>query len=327
MRADRLLSILLLLQTHGQSTCRRLAAELEVSERTIYRDITALSTAGIPVYTEKGANGGVRLLEDYRTNLTGMSIEEVRALTLLNIPQPLVELGMDRALKGALLKLSAAISPTVQEAQEHTRQRIHLDSNLWFQTDEPLPHLGVIQQAVWQDRLLDILISDAFDTEIELRVAPYGLVAKANIWHLVAEKEGHFRVLRVSQIRQAQICQQIFTRCASFNLAAFWARWCADYESLQPHYSVRVRISPELVGFLQKKYGSNLLTFENPPSGADETGWQSASLTFDNFYSARTQLLGLGGAIEVLEPLALRLSLIDFAEQALSVYRKNGQSS
>ncbi len=322
MRADRLLSILLLLQTHRQITCRKLAAELEVSERTIYRDITALSTAGIPVYTEKGSSGGVRLMEDYRTDLTGLSTDEVRALTMLNIPQPLVELGVDQALKGALLKLSAAIPPAVQEAQERTRQRIHLDSNLWFQTEEPLPHLGVIQQAVWQDCLLDILISDAFDTEIELRVAPYGLVAKANIWHLVAEKEGHFRVLRVSQIRQAQICQQTFTRRDVFNLAAFWERWCADYESLQPHYSVRVRISPELVGFLQKKYGSKWLAFENPSSGVDETGWQTAVLTFDSLYSARTQLLGLGSAIEVLEPPALRLSLIDFAEQALSIYRK-----
>ena len=141
MRADRLLSLLMLLQARGRMTAQELAAELEVSERTIYRDINALSASGVPVYAESGPGGGCALLDSYRTNLTGLTADEARALFMLNIPAALDQLGVTQELKAALLKLSAALPEARRRDEERIRQRIHLDSTWWFQAEEPLPHL------------------------------------------------------------------------------------------------------------------------------------------------------------------------------------------
>ena len=145
MRADRLLSILIMLQSRGKLTAQVLAKELEVSERTIYRDMDALSAAGVPVYCERGPGGGCALLESYRTNLTGLNRAEVRALFMLSIPAPLQQLGVDQDLRAALLKLSAAVPEFLQPEGSRARARVHLDSSAWFQSDQPTPHLGTIR--------------------------------------------------------------------------------------------------------------------------------------------------------------------------------------
>jgi predicted DNA-binding transcriptional regulator YafY len=166
MRADRLVSLLILLQTRGRMTARKLAEELEVSERTIYRDIEALSEAGVPVYAERGPGGGCALLESYRTNLTGLNDEETRALFMLStpasIPAPLVELGVSQELKSALLKLSAALPASQRQEEERARQRVHLDSVAWSRSEEPVPHLAMIHKAVWRDLRLLITFQVAF---------------------------------------------------------------------------------------------------------------------------------------------------------------------
>src|SRR5512147_2861952 len=152
MRADRLLSLLMLLQARGRMTAQELARELEVSERTIYRDINALSASGVPVYAESGPGGGCALLDSYRTNLTGLTADEARALFMLSIPAPLDQLGVGQELRAALLKLSAALPSSRRPDEERARQRIHIDSLAWFQGEDPVPHLHTLQQAVWQDR-------------------------------------------------------------------------------------------------------------------------------------------------------------------------------
>ena len=156
MRADRLLSILLLLQSEGTLSAGNLANRLEVSRRTIYRDIIALSTAGIPVYMERGPNGGCSLVEDYRTNLTGMTEDEIQALFMLSIPAVLGELGLQPDLENVFRKLSASLSATQQKNEIFIRQRFFLDSTPWFAGEEPLLHLHLLQQAVWKDRRIKI---------------------------------------------------------------------------------------------------------------------------------------------------------------------------
>ena len=158
MRADRLLSLLMLLQTRGKMTAQALAQELEVSERTIYRDIDALCTSGVPIYGEAGLDGGYALLDSYRTNLTGLSEAEVRALFMLNVPAPLADLGVSRELKSALLKLTAALPAARRPHEEHVRQRFYLDSAGWQRDEEAVPHLKTIHQAVWQDRKLYLTV-------------------------------------------------------------------------------------------------------------------------------------------------------------------------
>jgi predicted DNA-binding transcriptional regulator YafY len=158
MRADRLISMLMILQTRGKVTARELSAELEVSERTVYRDVTALSISGIPVYTERGPGGGIRLVEQYRSNLTGLTREEVRALYMIGIPQPLVQLGFGPELRAAMLKLAASLPSSLKSDEVLARQRIHIDPEPWDRDRRPvmMPYLQTIQQAVWQGRVLDI---------------------------------------------------------------------------------------------------------------------------------------------------------------------------
>ena len=321
MRADRLLSLLMLLQTRGQLSARELADELEVSERTIYRDITALSASGVPVYAARGPGGGVRLVEEYRTTLTGLTPDETRALFTMNIPAPLIQLGMDETFKGALLKLSASLPDTRRADESRTRQRILLDSSWWFQSEQQVPCLQTIQQALWADRQLRIKVRwDFFNTEFEQEAEPYGLVAKANIWYLVYGRGGNPHVARVSQIVEAEIIAAGFIRPPEFDLSTFWETWCEEYES-QPPFMAKVRVSPAALPMLSEYVGERargqLPQFPHPAADS----WVTLDLPFESFVAARTRLLGLGRDVEVLEPEPLRKSLIDFAEQIVGFYK------
>jgi len=316
MRADRLLSLLMLLQTRGTQTAQVLAAELEVTERTIYRDVTALSAAGIPVYTERGPGGGIALVDDYRTNLTGLNAEEVHALFMLSIPAPLDQLGVGEELRMALLKLSAAL-PVSRRAEETTaRQRIHLDAAWWFQSEEPTPHLKTIQAALWSNRKLEITYRSDFGTDVEMALAPYGLVAKASVWYLVGAREDHLRVLRISRIQEASLNAESFEYPPAFDLPSFWKTWCGEFESSRPQYHVTLRVSPTLAGILAGQHPP----FLNAPPPQEIAGWQTIPLTFESFEAARLRVLGYGGAVEVLEPPALRQSVQDYAAQILARY-------
>jgi predicted DNA-binding transcriptional regulator YafY len=321
MRADRLLSIMMLLQARGRVTAQELAAELEVSVRTIYRDLDALSMAGVPVYAERGPGGGCALLDSYRTTLTGLTQDEMRALFMLSIPAPLVELGVDRELKAALLKLSAALPATRRHAGERVRQRIHLDPDGWSETREPVPHLRTIQQAVWQDRRLSITYQLRFETRAEWTVEPYGLVAKANVWHLVGSRLGSIRVYRVSRVLAAALLDEPCERPADFDLTAFWQDWCAAVEENRPAYLVCARVSPEFVEWLPHYFGETIGE-EIGRARADAEGWLTVTLPFDSLEGARDRILGWGRAVEVLAPLALRRSVVDHAAQIVDLYKE-----
>jgi predicted DNA-binding transcriptional regulator YafY len=323
MRADRLLSLLMLLQARGRMTAQSLAEELETSVRTIYRDIDALSTAGVPVYAERGPGGGCALLDSYRTNLTGLTEDEVRALFMLSIPAPLAELGVSQELKAAMLKLSAALPAARRRDENHVRQRIHLDWVGWHQPEEPVPHLQTIHRAVWQDCSLHItypLEIVSYVKQFERLVAPYGLVAKAGVWYLVCAGDGRMRVLRVSQILNAHIVDEHFERPAGFDLATFWEDWCARQEASRPSYPVTARVSPNIVPLLPRYFGERIqmaITQAGPP---DAEGWITVMLPFETARAARERILGFGGAVEVLEPEPLRKSVIDYAMQIVTFY-------
>ncbi len=322
MRADRLLSLLMLLETRGKMTARHLAEELEVSERTIYRDIVALNTSGVPIYTEDGPGGGISLVESYSTNLTGLNSEEVRALAMLNIPEPLVKLGVGRELKAAMLKLSAALPSTSRENETRTRQRIHLDASWWFEPEEPIPHLYTIQQALFQEHNLHLTWRE-FRTNVTQVLSPYGLVAKSNTWYLVAGQQAHIRVLRVSKIIEAHMLEEGFEYPQEFNLPSFWKCWCEDFKKNRPVFMVTARVSSELIAHLPRIFGEHTEDILAQAGKADELGRIVLTLPFESFESARTRILGLGQAIEVLGPLSLRMSVIDFAHQINKLYESN----
>jgi len=319
MRADRLLSLLMLLQTRGRMTARELSSELEVSERTIYRDITALSTAGVPVYGEAGPEGGFSLVESYRTNLTGLSPGEVQALFMLSVPEAFSDLGVSQECKAALLKLSAALPENRRSDEIRVRQRFYLDSTWWHNETGTVPHLKTIQQAVWEDRRLLITDQPIYSVRLDRVVSPYGLVVKAGVWHLVFENMGTHRVLRVSDFIDVKILDETFKRREDFDLAAFWKAWCADQQATRHGYPVLVRISPDLIPFMPMSFGESVRS-QLDAAEPEPDGWVQLQLSFESLIQARGRLLAFGRSIEVLDPYPLRRSIQDLAEQITSLY-------
>lgn len=324
MRADRLLALLMLLQSRGRMTARELARELEVSERTVYRDVNALCAAGVPLVSEGGPGGGCWLPESYRTTLTGLTGDEARALFMLGAPAALDALGVGRELRAAQLKLAAALPASRREDEAHARQRVHLDSTWWAEEDDPAPHLHTLYDAVWASRRVRLRYLRRFEPRghmlLEHTVDPYGLVAKASRWHLVAAHEGRMRVYVAAQVAGAELLDEAFARSPEFDLAAFWRGWCAEVERHRSSFAALVRVGPELAAELERYVGSrSAAALAGAPR--DAAGWATIRLTFESLEAARGQLLAFGGAVEVLEPAALRLSLADYAAQALARYR------
>jgi predicted DNA-binding transcriptional regulator YafY len=247
MRADRLISILMLLQARGRMTARDLAEQLEVSERTIYRDLEALSMAGVPIYTERGPGGGCSLLDGYQTRLTGLTDIEVRALFLLTMAAPLADLGLGKVLEEALLKLTAALPATSREQVEQLHQRFHVDTTWWYHTADAQVTLQTIQQAIWQNSKLHMVYQQDNGSWCEQTIEPYGLVAKAGVWYLVSACHTNYAVYRVSRIQSITISGERFVRADDFDLAGYWSEYCTQVEHTHPQYAIPLRLAPDEV--------------------------------------------------------------------------------
>ncbi|MCA9974312.1 MAG: YafY family transcriptional regulator [Anaerolineales bacterium] len=320
MRADRLLSLLMLLQTRGRMTAQELAERLEVSPRTIYRDLDALSGAGVPVYAERGPQGGVSLLENYRTNLTGLNEHEVRALFMLTVPGLLADLGAGDAAEQALLKLTAALPLPFQQDAELVRQRVYLDPAAWFAPEEPAPFLPLVQTAVWQQRRLRMTYRRGDGQWIKRLVDPYGLVAKASIWYFVGGAYGRPATFRVSRIQAAELTDSPFMRPPDFDLAAFWQRWAARLEADLSRYQVTVRVAPAGLPLLVQVFGEGMHALIANAGAPDDAGFLMLSLSFASEDEACRQLLGLGTAVTVIAPHSLRQCMAAAAVQISTLY-------
>jgi len=322
VRADRLLILLLLLQTRGRVTAQTLAKRLEVSVRTIYRDLEALSLAGVPVYAERGPGGGWKLLEDYRTNLTRLTETEVNTLFMSGVAGPMADLGLGKAGEDALLKLLAALPTVYRSNAERALQCIYLDAAGWFHREEEVPYLQVLQEAVWNDRRLRLTYLRGGLDLAERLVDPYGLVAKASIWYLVAVSAGEMRVYRVSRIQAAEMTEEHFDRPTSFDLRTFWTQWSAEFETGLLRYPVTLRVAPDAIPTLPYILGDWVQALIKKAGPADAQGWITLSLLFDGLPEARSRLFGLGTVIEILEPQELRDSLADFAAGIATLYAR-----
>lgn len=322
MRADRLLSILMLLQGRGKLTAASLASELNVSERTIYRDIDAICLAGVPIYSQHGPHGGFALIDSYRTHLTGLTQGEVRALFMLSIPAPLADLGLSDELRAALYKLAAALPAERRPDEERVRQRFYLDPAA-PETSDPaaLPHLPHLEQAIWRDRQIRLVYRPLFAATIQRQVAPYGLVAQSGRWYLVAAlPSGRLQALPLSQIIDVELTDDSFSRPAGFDLICFWQEWQRNEAASRITYEVMVRVSPALANELHHYFGRQIQAQIDAAGPAAEDGWITLQLSFDSLFAARDRLLAFGRAVEVLAPEALRLSLRDFAGQIVDLY-------
>jgi predicted DNA-binding transcriptional regulator YafY len=314
VRADRLLSLALLLQARGMATARSLAAELGVSVRTVYRDLEALSAAGVPVVTEPGPGGGCRLMDGYRFPLRGLRPDEAEALLILGVPAVLRDLGLAGALTAAHRQIRATSGLTAAAL-------VHLDMPRWFGGQEDVPCLRDLARALRLGRKLAIRYPTA-DREPRV-VGPLGLVNKAGTWYLVAEGGGE-RVFRAGRVSAARVLPEPFERPADFELAAFWARWSVDFEASRPRFPVRLAASAEALAAFGEVFGAaaGLALEAAGPPGQD--GWRVLTLSFEHERAAVHRLAGFGDQVEVLDPTSVRAALLATAREILGRYEAGG---
>ena len=319
MRADRLLSLALLLQARGVATARSLAAELEVSVRTVYRDLAALSASGVPIVTEAGPGGGCRLMDGYRFPLRGLRPEEAEALLILGVPAVLRELGLAGALTAAHQQVRVTSGLT-------TGSLVHLDMPRWFRGQEEVPCLRDLARALRLGRTLAIRYPPA-DREPRV-VGPLGLVNKAGTWYLVAEylvaDGGGVRVFRGGRVSAAQVLPEPFERPADFELAAFWARWSAEFEASRPRLQVRLVASPRALAAFGEVFGAAAQPALEAAGPPDQDGWQVVTLSFEHERAAMHRLAGFGNQVEVLGPPSVRAELLATARSILGRYQADG---
>ncbi|MET7872561.1 helix-turn-helix transcriptional regulator [Streptomyces cyaneofuscatus] len=334
MRAARLIKMVLLLQSRPVMSAAELAAELEVSERTVTRDAQALSEAGVPVYAERGRAGGYRLIGGYRTRLTGLARNEAEALFLSGLPSALREMGLEDAASAARLKVSAALLPSVRDASASAAQRFHLDAPSWYHEPEPPDVLPAVADAVWDDRLLRARYrkgggrenggreNGRNGTEVARELAPYGLVLKAGVWYLCAKAGDDFRVYRIDRFTSVEPADERFERDETFDLPAFWDARAAEFARSLLRTEVTVRVSESgarQLAFTGDRAAAATALSEAPPVGPD--GWRTVVLPVESLDVAYSQLLSLGPELEVVAPEGLRGRFAEAVERLSDLYR------
>jgi predicted DNA-binding transcriptional regulator YafY len=318
MRATRLVSLLLLLQVHGRLTAAELAERLDVSVRSIYRDIHALAEAGVPVVADRGPAGGYRLREGYRSRLP-LTEGEVEALLIG--PAPSADLGLGAFVAAGRLKLLASLPADLRERAARAERLFYLDVPQWFSRRDNLPYLMELAGAVWEDRRLEADYRDRRGEHVTRILDPYGLVLKAGHWYLVARADDEVRIYRCSRLRKVIVLDERFSRPRDFELERFWLDRVAEFESTRPQVEVAVRVDRE--NFAKLRAG---LDWSVRPAvdAAGESGPADGPLTlvlpFESIEHAYPELVALGGAVEVISPPELRERLAGVGKELVDVY-------
>jgi predicted DNA-binding transcriptional regulator YafY len=317
MRADRLLSILLLLQSRGRLTAQALADEFEVSVRTVYRDIDDLSAAGIPVYADRGPGGGFQLLDGYRTRLTGLTAGEAETLLLAGLPGPAADLGLGEPLAMARLKLLAAVPAAAGEGAARVGDRFHLDPVNWYQRAAPPEHLPAIARAVWAQRRI-VIRYESWSATVRRTVDPLGLVLKAGTWYLVARIGPDTRTYKVAKVLDLDVLADIFDPPAGFDLAAHWRGAMQRLERDLRRAEAVLRVSPAALSALDRLGADAADAVRQAPP--DAAGWRQATVPIEGIDHAAGLLLGFADGVEVVAPPALRYALAEAARRVAALY-------
>ncbi|ACB96512.1 helix-turn-helix transcriptional regulator [Beijerinckia indica] len=321
MRASRLLSILTTLQARGRVTAQALADECEVSLRTIYRDIDALSAAGIPVYSERGSEGGYRLLDGYRVRLNGLSPREAESLFLAGLSGPAADLGLGGVMAAAQTKLLAALPQDLRSSAERMRSRFHLDAPAWFSEAEQPAHLATIADAVWRQAAIQMRYQ-SWKAEKNRRVAPLGIVLKGGSWYLVGQVGDSARTYRISRILELTVLEEQFERPEAFDLPIYWRKATEQLEAELHPITAKLRLSPtgvKLLAALSPPYVRDRTKLDQE---ADSEGWRIATLPVGKMWQAVADLLRLGAEAEVLEPPELRDKMAEITSDMARSYRE-----
>jgi predicted DNA-binding transcriptional regulator YafY len=319
MRASRLLSILLLLQARGRMTAEALAAEFEVSVRTIYRDVDQLSAADVPIYADRGPSGGFQLLDGYRTRLTGLSPAEAETLSLAGLPGPAAQLGLADVLTAAQLKLSAALPERARATAGRVATRFHLDPVGWFRSADDAKLLPAIANAVWNEKCLDVRYRRA-EGAVERRLQPLGLVLKAGIWYLVAQVGDQPRTYRVSNFIDLAVTEESFERRKDFDLTRFWVTSSRAFETSVYHSNATLRVTARGLARLDSLGSLVAQAAAETATPVDAGGWVSVTIPIESVERAASDLIPLGADVEVVEPPELRERLVTTVQALARLY-------
>ena len=296
-------------------TARDLANKLEVSERTILRDMDALSGSGVPVMAERGAGGGWSLIEEYQTKLTGLTPAEIQSLFLARPPELMADLGLKQAQDGAWIKLKASLPAGVRRHAQFVQQRVLIDARGWRDASESASSLPVLLDGLWRDKQVRFLYENVLCEASERIVNPLGLVARGSTWYLIAARAAELRTYRVSRIKAPEILHLPAGRPADFDLAEYWKRSAAEFREKLPQYRATFLARPAVMRWVRYR-GWRLESEE--PQGA----FLRIRLRFDAEEEALQFALGLGPDVEVLEPVPLRDKTRQSAWNILRMYRK-----
>jgi predicted DNA-binding transcriptional regulator YafY len=309
MKSERLIALLFTLQARRSATAAELARVLEVSERTILRDVSTLQAAGVPLFSEPGRGGGIRLMDGWRTRLDGLTARAAAALFVSGVPTALADLGLAGALVTAQSKLLATLPEAARERAREFGERFHLDAPGWFHREESLPHLDTVASAVRSQERLRIDYRSGERT-VERSLDPLGLVLKAGVWYAVARVDSSVRSYRVSRIVAATPTDERFERPEDFDLAAFWVDASAAFDRSILRERIRIRVPIRAVRDREAAMGRTAVgdaaAAASPP---DADGWVELNLAVESIHVAEHQLLALGAQIEVLDPPRLRAAL------------------
>ena len=319
MRASRLLSLLMLLQSRGRVSAQALAEALEVSVRTIHRDIDELSAAGVPVWADRGRLGGFQLQPGWRTRVDGLTAPEAQAMFLGGLPGPAAELGLGEAMASAQLKLLAALPDGWREDARRVSARFHLDPIDWYRGPSATDHLPAIAQAVWSERRVAMRY-ESWKGAVSRRVDPLGLVLKAGIWYLAAQVGNGVRTYRLSNILDLTLTGEPFARPADFDLAAWWQASTQRFEKELAVDTAQLRVSASGMKALRDLGAAVAQAAEASASAPDESGWRRVTIPIESIPHAAAQVLRLGAQAEVLKPAALRRALLERVSAVAALY-------
>lgn len=309
MRAGRLMAMMLLIQQRRTVTAAEIARELEVSVRTVYRDVAALQSSGVPLWTESGPGGGIRLVEGWRTTLDGLTGDEAAALFLGGVPSAVADLGLGTVLVAAQTKVIAMLPPELRGRAARLRERFHVDAPGWFDTSSPPAALGAVSEAVWSGRRLSVSYRRS-DRMVPRLLDPLGLVLKAGTWYLVAAHRQQVRTYRVGRIDAAIVLPDPTWRPDGFDLGAWWAASSAEFDRSLLRYRCRVRLSPSALRRLHTAVGAVAAAQARSTATApDGDGWSAVELWSEAEDVAAAQLFSLMNGVEVLAPASLRATL------------------
>jgi predicted DNA-binding transcriptional regulator YafY len=317
MRADRLLSLLMILQLRGRSTAGDLSTQLEVSVRTVYRDIEALIQSGVPISSDRGRTGGVRLARGYQTRLTGLSADEAQALPFASVAVAAAALGFAGTAESARLKVLAALPQTAREQAYYASERFYLDPADWYRRSATPQHLRLIATAVWAGQVIQMDYESWRGCRRRL-VEPLGLVLKAGTWYIVGRRARQVSIYRVGSVRSVRILLRKYVQPRNFDLAAVWQQEVSRFEASLRRMKATIRVAESAMSRTDRlgADAAEAINLARP----DQAGWRLAAIWIESIDHAAGMLLGFGSDIEVLAPELLRFELSKRAAQVCALY-------